>query len=173
MSETSLIVPVPAAEPLVGVHRALLDPSAGTGVPAHITLLGPFVARDAIGAADLDELRQLFAATPTIAFSLDRVARFAHALYLEPAPAEPFAALTRAIWRRWPAHPPYGGEHREIVPHLTVAVGEGDFDDVRAALELRLPLAAVAGEAWLIAQSADGPWVVHRRFAFGPGPAAE
>ena len=45
---------------------------------------------------------------------------------MEPEPREPFVELTQAVWRRWPGHPPYGGAHREIVPHLTLAVGAED-----------------------------------------------
>jgi len=168
VSETHLILPVPAAEALVGTYRARLDPNAIVGVPAHITLLGPFVDRDELRRQDLTDLADLFAATPSIRFALVRVARFEHALYLEPQPAEPFVALTEALWRRWPDHPPYGGAHREVVPHLTVAVGESAFEAVRAALEPRLPLSAEAREAWLIVRTQAGSWAVHRRFALGP-----
>ena len=168
MSETHLILPVPAADALVGPYRARLDPSASVGVPAHITLLGPFVERDALRRDDLTALAELFAATPSMRFALVRVARFEHSLYLEPEPAEPFVALIEALWRRWPDHPPYGGAHREIVPHLTVAVGESAFEAVRAALEPRLPLSAEAREAWLIVRTQAGNWAVHRRFALAP-----
>ena len=41
--ETALLVPVPAAEPSVGKHRARLDEAARDGVPAHITVLYPFL----------------------------------------------------------------------------------------------------------------------------------
>ncbi|NIQ97618.1 MAG: 2'-5' RNA ligase family protein, partial [Desulfuromonadales bacterium] len=42
-------------------------------------------------------------------------------LYLGPEPDWPFRDLTVAIWKRFPDHPPYGGRHRDIVPHLSVA----------------------------------------------------
>jgi hypothetical protein len=35
--QTGLIVAVPASEPVVGRHRAALDPIAAWGIPAHIT----------------------------------------------------------------------------------------------------------------------------------------
>jgi len=164
VSETHLILPVPAAEPFVGAHRASFDPSARAGMPAHITVLGPFIERGALSRDDLSALGELFAATAPIEFELARVARFEHALYLEPEPCEPFVELTQAVWRRWPGQPPYGGAHREIVPHLTIAVGAEDFHEVRAALERHLPLRAAAREAWLIALRSDERWVVHRRF---------
>jgi hypothetical protein len=46
--ESALVVLVPAAEALVGVFRALYDPAVRVGVPAHITVLYPFVPTDKI-----------------------------------------------------------------------------------------------------------------------------
>jgi len=63
VSETHLILPVPAAEPFVGAHRASFDPSARAGMPAHITVLGPFIERGALSSGDLSALGELFAAT--------------------------------------------------------------------------------------------------------------
>lgn len=40
---SAVIVPVPAAEPLVGPLRAELDSHAGIGVPAHVTVMAPFL----------------------------------------------------------------------------------------------------------------------------------
>ncbi|HUA40041.1 MAG TPA: hypothetical protein VMA32_00615 [Streptosporangiaceae bacterium] len=41
--ETALLLPVPATEPAVREHRARLDEAVRDGVPAHITVLNPFV----------------------------------------------------------------------------------------------------------------------------------
>ena len=43
MSESALVVLVPAAEPCVGALRLRYDPVARLGMPAHVTLLHPFV----------------------------------------------------------------------------------------------------------------------------------
>ncbi len=42
-TQTAVIVPVPAAESLVGQYRRELDPADKWGVPAHVTVLYPFV----------------------------------------------------------------------------------------------------------------------------------
>src|SRR5690349_20634700 len=42
-NESTIIVPVPEAEPLFGVLRGNHDRVAAAGVPAHITLLYPFL----------------------------------------------------------------------------------------------------------------------------------
>jgi hypothetical protein len=41
--ETALLLPVPAAEPAVSRHRARFDVAARDGVPAHVTVLYPFL----------------------------------------------------------------------------------------------------------------------------------
>jgi hypothetical protein len=46
---SALIVEVPAAEPVVARHRERLDSSAPLGIPAHVTVLYPFMRPDAIG----------------------------------------------------------------------------------------------------------------------------
>ena len=46
--ESALIVPVPEVEPLVGLHRAALDPAAKLGVPAHVTIVYPFLPPEQI-----------------------------------------------------------------------------------------------------------------------------
>lgn len=46
-TQTAVIVPVPAAEALVGSHRRRLDRAAGWGVPAHVTVLYPFLHPEA------------------------------------------------------------------------------------------------------------------------------
>ena len=47
-TETAVIAAVPKAEPVVSEHRQQLDVAAGWGVPAHVTVLYPFVAPEAL-----------------------------------------------------------------------------------------------------------------------------
>jgi hypothetical protein len=55
-SESVVLVPVPEAERVVSPHRAQLDRSAALGVPAHVTVLYPFVPPPAITPPMLDAL---------------------------------------------------------------------------------------------------------------------
>jgi 2'-5' RNA ligase len=161
---TNLIVPVPHAEPIVGKHRMRYDPTAAEGVPAHITVLAPFLTREETAQEDVDRLRALFAAEPAFEFSLARVAAFPGVLYLAPEPAEPFVELTEAVWRNWPGRPPYGGAYEEVVPHLTVAAGDHPFAGLREELGPRLPITAAAREVWLIARLEPQWWSCVERF---------
>ena len=70
MSETALIVKVPEAEPLVGGLRDRFDPVARLGVPAHVTILYPFMPVAAIDAAILETLRRIAASTRAFAIAL-------------------------------------------------------------------------------------------------------
>lgn len=165
--ESALIVPVPQAESAVQSLRTRFDPAAPLGVPAHITVLYPFLVPAALDQPVFDELGAIFAGVPPFPFTLGSVARFPDVVYLAPQPTEPFSRLTAAIATRWSHTPPYGGIYDEIVPHLTVAhtVKTSIVENIRREIEPNLPIACVAREAWLMANQGDG-WVVERRFPF-------
>jgi 2'-5' RNA ligase len=133
VTETAVIVSVPAAEPLVGRHRKRLDRAAAWGVPAHVTILYPFVPPPAL---DDDVLVRLSAAIRSVPrFEARWVAPrwFGEdVLWLAPEPDEPFRALTSAVAGAFPAHPPYGGQFEDVVPHLTVG-DTGTVEGLREA----------------------------------------
>ena len=119
--ESALLVVVPAAEPAVGEHRARLDPSARDGVPAHLTVLYPFLPPALIDDAVLASLTALFAAFPAFAFTLDRVSWFGDdVVWLGPRDARPFRALTRLAWEAFPPAPPTAASTPTSIPHLTI-----------------------------------------------------
>jgi 2'-5' RNA ligase superfamily len=171
--ESALVVLVPEAEPLVQPFRERFDPSAALGVPAHITLLYPFIEPERIGADTLDVVAACFRGSAPIAFSLTAVRRFpAETLYLAPDPDEPFRQLTTALWDRFPDTPPYGGAWPDIVPHLSVGrfadAGELErvADEFNRVAETVLPIRAHAGTAVLIVNT-TGRWVVRSTFKLG------
>jgi 2'-5' RNA ligase len=159
---------VPGAEPLVSRWRDRLDPYAAAGVPAHVTVLAPFLDSGQIGAAELVALRSLFASRPAFDAVFPRCARFPGVLYLAPEPAGPFRALTEAVSARWPQAQPYGGRFPEVVPHLTVAYSEDQdvLDRVEAALAGCLPARARIASAQLLAND-RGRWTERARFGLG------
>ncbi len=118
---SGLIVAIGEAEAVVAGQRARLDPSAGLDVPAHITVLFPFMPPGQIGGAVLAALGGLLGAVPRFRFRLDRTAWFEdQVLYLAPRDPAPFAALTRRVVAAYPAYPPYEGQFDGVIPHLTV-----------------------------------------------------
>jgi 2'-5' RNA ligase len=162
---TALIVAVPEAEPLVAEWRAKHDWSAQHGVPAHITLLFPFVPAEDVDQQLLSDLRDLFASQPAFSYLLPRVARFPEVAWLAPEPAEPFKELIALIVSRYPEYPPYEGIHDDVIPHLTVAEGVSELqDEVDVALTPSLPIEAQAQRVTLLVEDASGHWHTGKRF---------
>jgi 2'-5' RNA ligase len=162
MAESSLAVSVPEAEPYVGALRERFDPSAKLGMPAHITVLYPFIPPERITDIVVRKVRNVLSAFATFEFRLVGIARFPIALYLVPEPAQPFIDLTEAVMRAFPEYPPYGGQYDSIVPHLTVAqAGTAEHDvaeaELAAALPPRVGIEASCNEAVLI-ENSSGRW---------------
>jgi 2'-5' RNA ligase len=164
--ESALLVPVPAAEPLVHTHRLAYDPVAAAGIPAHVTILYPFVPPGELTSGVEEEVRRALDGFPAFDFTLTRVQRFDDGvLYLAPEPAGPFTALTTTITRRWPEHPPYGGAFDPVIPHLTVAMSDGaSVEALVPELAAGLPIATRAEEVCLMVGREEGIWEVRDRF---------
>ena len=145
--QSALLLTVPAAEAAVGPHRARLDASARDGVPAHLTVLYPFLPPDEIDPGVLAELSRLFAAAPRFSFTLDRVRWFDESVvWLGPSDESPFLALTARAAATYPSCPPYGGIYQDVVPHLTIG-HVGSLAELRAAAEAVRPLLPIETEA--------------------------
>ncbi len=157
-SESAVIVAVREAEDAVGCFRQDLDRSAAWGVPAHVTVLYPFVAPDRIDRDVLSKLAEAVASVAAFDVTLARISWFGDSvLWLAPEPAEPFRALTNAVWSRFSDHPPYGGEYADLTPHLTIG-HERSIDVLRAAadaIQPRLPIHAHVAAAKLMRGSSE------------------
>ena len=133
MPQSALGVPVPEAEPWVKDLRERYDPIAAVGMPAHITVLFPFISPDLLTDSDLARAAGIFRRFRSFEFRLEQVGRFPESLYLVPEPDEPFISLTEAIVREFPEYPPYGGKFTEIIPHLTVANRSAELSAIAEA----------------------------------------
>ncbi|MGP3983266.1 2'-5' RNA ligase family protein [Streptomyces sp. KR80] len=150
--QTALIVAVPEAEPVVGRWRERLDPSVRAGVPAHVTVLFPFLDESRVDSGVLAALAELMGGHEVFDVRFEVCGRFPEVLYLTPAPDRPLRDLTRAVADRWPEAPPYGGQFADILPHLTIAQygSSEDFDAVEASLRAELPIVARVSEVHLM-----------------------
>jgi 2'-5' RNA ligase len=152
--ESVLLITVPAAEPTVGRHRARFDKSAAVGVPAHVTVLYPFLPPGQINAGVRAALARLFASIPAFRFILDRTGWFPDSpvLWLGPSDPAPFSALTGLVAAAFPSCPPYGGRFAEVIPHLTVGESAplADLQAAEAAVRPHLPISATATEVTLM-----------------------
>ncbi|MFB7592527.1 2'-5' RNA ligase family protein [Streptomyces sp. NPDC056169] len=166
--QTGLIVRIPEAEPAVGRWRERLDPSAPAGVPAHITVLFPFLDESRTDALVHSALADVLGRHQAFDLRFERCGRLPEVLYLVPEPDTRLRQLTEAIADRWPEAPPYGGRFAEIVPHLTIAQGQDDavLAEIEADLADRLPFTSRVSSVELIVY--DGTkWHVRASFALG------
>jgi|SRR6478736_7739066 len=161
MLRSGLIVTVPQAEPAVSAWRSQLDPMAALGVPAHLTVLFPFVPPAGIDEATRTTLRELLSSVTTFDFSLVATRWFADTvLWLAPDPDAPFRVLTQAVADAFPAYPPYGGQFPDPVPHLTIA-DRGPPEAMHAAeqqLQPALPIRSTARSVTLLTELPTGRW---------------
>ena len=166
--ESAIIVPVrvPVA---VSRLRDRMDPSAAEGVPAHVTLLYPFMAPERLGDDVRRAIEDIVGAEPAFPVVFNAVRRWSNVVYLEPEPADPFRRLTAALAAAFPEYPPYGAAYDEVIPHLTVAqdVPEEFFAAAEHALPGLLPIRDVVHEAWLIGHTPEQPWHTLWRLPLG------
>lgn len=155
--QTVLLATVHELEALVDPWRQRFDSSTAAGVPAHVTVLAPFLDIARIDAHTLDTLRTLIGGHRAFNVRFERCARFPDVLYLAPTPDQPFRDLTEALVARWPEAPPYGGQFPDVIPHLTVAHAQQPqvFDDVAVALSGHLPVTARVSSVQLLVSDGD------------------
>ena len=167
--ESVLLIPVLGLDPAISDLRLRYAPDARAGVPPHITVMYPFVEPPQLDEHDFATLSELALATSAFEYSLVALRQFdGGALYLEPAPAEPFIAMCQAISSRFGVVP-YGGAYAEVVPHLTVAQSATDSDRVAITAQLTpsLPMTALALEVWLMVGHNERRWARRRSFSLG------
>jgi 2'-5' RNA ligase len=167
--ETAVLLCVPEADPLVGGWRKAGDPSASHGVPAHVTLLYPFLPWERVDPGVLAELEWFFTGVDAFEVRFDDLGEFADhgVLYLDPV-GDHLDELAGALARRWPETPPYGGAVEAPYAHLTVLRDDDPAVRSRAADAVRpgLPLTAVAARAALWACDEHGTWTERAVFSF-------
>jgi 2'-5' RNA ligase len=166
--ESAIIVPVRVPVG-VGRLRDRMDPSAAQGVPAHVTLIYPFMPAAQLNDDVRRAVSQIVAGERSFPLTFATVGRWPNVVYLEPEPAEPFRRLIQALAAAFPDYPPYAGAYENVVPHMTVAqdVPDDYYAAAEHALPQMLPIRDVAREAWLIGHKPDQPWHTLWRLPFG------
>jgi hypothetical protein len=125
LSASGLVLLVPGLEPRIGDLRAVHDPAARQGMPAHLTLLYPFMDPVKLGPTQRARLAELFRGVSGLELTFSRIGRFPEVLWIAPDSTEPVVAMVRAIAAAFPDYPPYGGQFESVIPHVTVAHGDG------------------------------------------------
>jgi 2'-5' RNA ligase len=150
--------------------RRLHDPAATLGVPAHVTLLYPFLPvaelRPSVRRALVDIARN----EGPFEVEFAQIGRFPGTVYLTPDPPGPYARLTTAIASRFPEQPPYGGAFDEVIPHLTLAQTESSSDEIERDAARFLPFAWRVTAMEVLAEDGAGRWHAKWRIQLGVRP---
>ena len=169
---TALVVVAGEAERAIDPWRRRFDPEAvARHIPAHITILFPFVPASNVDAGLLERLAALYAPVAPFDFALASVRRFAAVAWLAPEPATQFISLIERTYAAFPDYPPYGDRLRGPVPHCSIGVVDdpGSLDaivrELETGLESVLPLGCTADEIALLEERPDGRWSTRATFS--------
>lgn len=155
---SAIVVRVPLPRLIAGL-RSRWDRAAGVGVPAHVTILFPFLSAERLGPGVRRELATISAAFEPFDVRFVRVGRFPGVVYLVPEPSTPFLQLTDAVVARYPDHPPYGGAFAEVIPHLTICESdEAALDDIAAKATGGLPFTHRVSTLEVLVEDGNGRW---------------
>jgi 2'-5' RNA ligase len=158
-------IPVPRA---VDRLRARWDRAATRGVPAHVTIVYPFVPGARLNADVRRELAAIAATHDPFEVEFARIGRFPGVVFADPEPAAAFAALTAAIVARYPDFPPYGGAHDVVIPHLTIAEAQdAPLDAIAEQTAAVLPFQHRVSALDVLVEGGDGRWRRRWRIRLG------
>ena len=144
------------------------DFAAKVGVPAHVTLLFPFMPAVELRPGVRRALADIAATVEPFDVRFAEIGRFPGVVYLAPEPGARFSSLTEAIARRFPDYQPYDGAFDEVVPHLTLVESPtAPLDAVAAAARRHLPFSCRVGSMEVLVEGPDAQWRGHWRIPLG------
>jgi 2'-5' RNA ligase len=166
---SGVVIRVPLPAPLERLRRSD-DFAARVGVPAHVTLLFPFMPAAALAPPVRRALAEIAASVEPFDARFAAVGRFTGVIYLVPEPARRFTTLTEAIAARFPAYLPYEGAFEDVIPHLTlVESATAPLDEIADAAQSHLPFTRRVSLMEVLVEGPDARWRGHWRIPFGRG----
>jgi len=146
-----------------------IAPENPVRIPAHITLMFPFVAYERLDAA-AQTIQSICATIEPFEITLEGYGQFPGIVFMQPTNPEPIKAVFRKIYAAFPECPPYGGAFGDdIHPHVTV--GEFKTEDQQRTVSLPdyAPITFRAERLHLIYDVYDEPLlgVIHSVIPFG------
>ena len=169
---SAIVVPIELPAVLESLRLDHVD-NARLGVPAHVTLLFPFVPAAAVDDAALGRARAAISRTPAFEVefrdvtSFDPIPTNEGVVWLAPEPAAPFIELTEALAQAFPEYLPYGGLHDTVTPHLTLANVDVNVRTLIAAARPELPFRRPVDAAALLVEDDTGRWRIAERLPLG------
>jgi 2'-5' RNA ligase len=170
-AKSAIVIPFQEVDAVVDDWRRLLDPAQVRGIPAHVTVLFPFVHPAELSSDVLRALEGHFSEVSSFDVAFDSTGWFEdRVVYLEPKPERQFRTITKQLLQSFPSCVPYGGKFADPIPHLTIGDGAPLERLLAAEVAVRelFPITTRAKEAWLMT-GGMGPnsWSLRQSFPFG------
>ncbi|MFF1555916.1 2'-5' RNA ligase family protein [Streptomyces sp. NPDC058279] len=154
---TAVVIALPDATPLLDAAWRIDPALVRRGVPAHVSLLYPFVPESALTGQDENGVRSLAASFPASDLLLEELVTASGFVAVTVPELQPIVDAFRA---QWPGLRPYRGRFgARPAAHLTVAMGTDHptaSARVRAAVGSLLPLRTRAAAVQLVALTDEG-----------------
>jgi 2'-5' RNA ligase len=167
--QSAVIIRASLPAGLERLRRQNVD-DAADGLPAHLTLLYPFVDPADLTLATRRTLTRVARGHASFAYALRGMADWPDTIYVAVEPTAPFARLQHDLQAAFPDYPIYGRDATfRFVPHVTVAEGPAVADPAIGADPgwEALPQAREATSIEVIASGADGTWRTVWRIRLG------
>ncbi|MGW6316399.1 2'-5' RNA ligase family protein [Streptomyces sp. NPDC055099] len=170
---TAVLVLLPDAEPLLELAVQVDPRVVRPGVPAHATLLYPWLPAEMIGPNDVERLRAvLVGAAPDVGRIPLRLTEVERTEAFVGVPVPELRAMATAVRAAFPEQVPYGGQFGDDPPvHVTVSLDATDQTaaDITRHVTGRLPITTAVSAVHVVALSSDG-WQVLAELPLAPRP---
>lgn len=161
---SAIIVRVHLPPTLEALRRAHVG-DANKGLPAHVTLLSPFVREDALLPPLREEIAALLSSHHAFDYHLIGPKTSSDTIYAGVDSERPFLDLYRDLSAAFPDYPIYEDKAAEVIPHVTIAGASApDKRIVEDRAWHALPTRRRAHAVELIAPGLDGRWATVWRF---------
>ncbi|KOU13482.1 hypothetical protein ADK52_38570 [Streptomyces sp. WM6372] len=154
---TAVVIVLPDAAPLLDAAWRIDPALVRRGMPAHVSLLYPFVPESELTGQDEKVVRSLAASFPAVDLLLEELVTASGFVGVTVPELQPIVDAFRA---HWPGLRPYNGRFgTRPAAHVTVAMGADDATvaaDVRAVVGSLLPLRTHAAAVQLVVLTEEG-----------------
>lgn len=138
-------------------------------VPAHITLMFPFVSHELLDVA-AQTLHSICTNIEPFEITLAGYGQFPRTVFMQPTNPEPIKAVFRKIYAAFPECPPYGGAFGDdIHPHVTVGEFKNEDQQRTVLLPDYAPITFRADRLHLVYDVYQEPllWLTHSVIPLG------
>ncbi|MEU5959388.1 2'-5' RNA ligase family protein [Streptomyces sp. NPDC047525] len=164
---TAVLVLLPDADPLLELTAQVDAQVVRPGVPAHATLLYPWLPAEQIDAKELERLRAVLVRSAPEGGRIPlRLAEVEQAGAFIGIPVPELRALATAVRTAFPEQVPYAGRFGQDPPvHVTVSLDatSDTAADIARRVTGRLPIRTAVSAVHVVALTPDG-WQVLAQF---------